>query len=426
MGLIYHRPSGENFSSAGLRRLEAGFQDIQHNMHRIILPWAKIRQQLKRALIIIFVVAGTTYLLGGPSDEGYHYRPNHSPAFVVGQRGNGLQLHKAFTCDTDEDIESIAGRGKRKWIEFEDIKFFNAFNEGKVKSHNSTLNGVLNVHIWDEICTEEVSLLRHYPLFPIMPSRRMLIETFKVRNIGRNCGARIFGYIRPIKSGNHRFSIDVSYGEVELWLSSNAQPQNAKLICSTYSNGSVAVSLKKGHSYYVEALYKVGVRTSNFEVKWSQQDNIDKFLTIDSIVLRPYFDDKGIRGNDVLLNYKVPPNLNVHKKLLFPLDEHNQVVNKKRQMIHLPFIHEEAVKDLLPSCQYNPSYTIKSKTDFHEFQGVWETHYTAVHPADAPNITLKFDDNVELVQFGNDVLDQKKAQYVVDQVMTALEKLHPR
>ena len=381
-----------------------------------MLRWTNIKSKLK-ITSSLFALLGFLYIF-----KRFQYPvAKPSPAYVIGVRRNKLPLHTAITAD--DNTGTVFHPSSE--IQKADFQLFQKSKSRlKVKAFNSDLNGVLNVHIWDEICTEKLDNLRHYPIFPNMPSRRMLVDTFKVTGIGYDCGVRIFGYIKPVKSGAYRFALSVSHGESELWLSSTMEPQDLKLICPTDSYISNPQKLNNGHAYYVEALYKIGVRTPRFEVKWSLPDDTDTFNVINSSFIKPFFDDSGVSGKEVINEFKVPPYLDIHKKLDYPPHFRTPEINKRRHMIHLPYIEEGDVENLFPTCPYNPSYIIKSGRTFW-FKGVWETHYTSVYPIDATNLTLKLKDGSRQIQFGNDVLDENRAQMIVNQVVRAVEKHRP-
>lgn len=98
-------------------------------------------------------------------------------------------------------------------------------------------------------------------------------------NIGDNYGRRIRGYICVPVSGNYTFWIS-SNDKSELWLSTDANPANKRLIGSVdgYTNPrqwdkypsqkSGSINLAANQRYYIEALHKEGVGTDHVAVGW--------------------------------------------------------------------------------------------------------------------------------------------------------------
>jgi subtilisin family serine protease len=102
-------------------------------------------------------------------------------------------------------------------------------------------------------------------------------------NIGSHYAARIRGYICPPATGEYHFWL-ASNDHSELWLSSDADPLNKKKIAFVYgatnmhewdkypSQISVAITLTKGKTYYIEALHKQGVGSDHLAVGWQLPD----------------------------------------------------------------------------------------------------------------------------------------------------------
>ncbi len=94
-----------------------------------------------------------------------------------------------------------------------------------------------------------------------------------------NYGARIHGYICPPVSGNYTFWI-ASNDHSELWLSTDDDPSHKVMIAHISgatnprqwdkfpTQKSVPITLMRGQRYYILALHKQGVGTSNLAVGW--------------------------------------------------------------------------------------------------------------------------------------------------------------
>ncbi|MFO1499385.1 MAG: DUF4082 domain-containing protein [Verrucomicrobiota bacterium] len=110
-----------------------------------------------------------------------------------------------------------------------------------------------------------------------------LLSQFEApRRSGAQYGQRVSGLLVPPKSGAYVFFI-ASDDDSELWLSSDASPQNRQLIASvsgftanrqwnkypeTQNNASAPVTLQSGQSYYMEALMKENDGEDNLAVGW--------------------------------------------------------------------------------------------------------------------------------------------------------------
>ena len=102
-------------------------------------------------------------------------------------------------------------------------------------------------------------------------------------NVGTNYGARISGYICPPETGEYIFWIS-SNDHSELWLSTDRDEANKKKIAfitgatnfrqwdKFRTQKSVAITLTKGRSYYIEALHKQGIGTDHVSVGWQLPD----------------------------------------------------------------------------------------------------------------------------------------------------------
>lgn len=106
-----------------------------------------------------------------------------------------------------------------------------------------------------------------------------------------NYGTRIRGYLRPDQSGDYTFWI-AGNDQCQLWLSTDAIPENAQMIASVPSNTplrywywdpaqeSSPIALEAGHKYFIEVLHKEGTSSDHVSVAWqgpgiSQQQVIE-------------------------------------------------------------------------------------------------------------------------------------------------------
>lgn len=146
------------------------------------------------------------------------------------------------------------------------------------------MSGKLNVHLWDHICGPYVEQLRQSPLFPRFPSRRRFTSDFTAEYQETEFGERIFGYIHTLLDGFYQFGIS-SDDTSELWLSTDIDPKNGRLIATVFSPKGIGftktgdfkkyptqisrkILLKAGRKYYIEVLHKQGKGKSHLQVLW--------------------------------------------------------------------------------------------------------------------------------------------------------------
>ena len=301
-----------------------------------------------------------------------------------------------------------------------------ASNSPQFVNTPQTAKGFLNVAIWEEICGHDMESLKQFPLFPHRPSRRLRTSSLRLHFTPEfeNFGLRIFGFLSPDDSGNYSFYV-ASSGTSELWISSDSQPENSKLIVdrtsrlSWKSNNRNTISLLAGELYYLEVLHKNGhhdeEKSHRVHVKWSLSSmRGHEPREIPSNVFIAY-DGTFDRDTGVVLP--------IHEKHRDP-SYVNEEVQRRVEMYHLPFISESDSQDLFPPCGYNPSYLVKGP--LRRYQSTWELHYTSIYPFDYSDILEnKPEGEGDFVYFGNDQLDEKTAKAIVSQVWTQIQRKHP-
>ena len=118
-------------------------------------------------------------------------------------------------------------------------------------------------------------------------------------NRSDNFGTRVRGYLYPPADGNYTFWI-YSDDHSRLWLSTNDDPANKKLICEV--NGYTAadewtkfpeqksspITLKAGQRYYIEALHRDGTGGDNLGVGWGGPTIGAGPVIIDGVYLAAY------------------------------------------------------------------------------------------------------------------------------------------
>ena len=277
--------------------------------------------------------------------------------------------------------------------------------------------GKLNVHIWEEICGNDVNSLINHMLFPQFPSRRFYTRTTRFSHVigNFNYGERIFGHMLSQSTGLHSFQI---LGEsVEVWVSTNFDPSFAKQVCKNVVDqkvGKFQLQLSAMTRYYIEILHKKGSRNGDFALTWKVPGSSD-FIELSGSdisvkLLDGYLHNGEVDSSESSLEIPV-----IHKKIRFPiLSEQEQ---QRNDLFKLPFVGSEVTNGVLPSCDYKPSYIVDH--NLTNYKGVWETHYNSLYPADETNVTRG-----GWVCLGNDVLDENEAVQIVGGYMRSLNEKH--
>ena len=132
--------------------------------------------------------------------------------------------------------------------------------------------------------TNACPLFPSFPDYPFRPSGREICSSFETpSDWGEYNLTRMRGYLHPQVSGNYRFWI-ASDNSSELWLSTDANPWNARRIAfiprfgyttprqwtAFTSQHSDVIQLKAGETYYVEALQEQTAGGENLAVAWQE------------------------------------------------------------------------------------------------------------------------------------------------------------
>lgn len=298
--------------------------------------------------------------------------------------------------------------------------------------NSSKMSGVLNLHIWNDLCGNSVELLRETPLFPRYPHERLFIRSFQTARHVDAYAQRIFGFIEPKVSGLYTFAVS-SDDTSELWLSFNENPRNLRLIASVFSPVESAwteesifskyatqqsrnIRLEANRRYYVEALHKQGSGNGRIQVNWRKPGSI-KLEPVTGEYLSAYFDDSRrngsfrdlVKGHDELQWFPSHVKQRVFKGL-----------NLKSQFNYtsFPLINRSEVKGVLNPCSYKPSYIIER--NLSRYEGVNLVHDSLIFPFD----------NTYLHQArvpwsaGNKEVDNVTVSKIVGKFMNSLHKFH--
>lgn len=151
--------------------------------------------------------------------------------------------------------------------------------------------------------TNACPLFSSFPDYPFRPSGREISGSFETpSDWGEYNLTRMRGYLHPAVSGSYRFWI-ASDNSSELWLSTDANPWNARRIAfiprfgwtaprqwtEFTSQHSDVIQLKAGETYYVEALQEQTAGGENLAVAWQQPSPGDSSISvIDGHYLTPW------------------------------------------------------------------------------------------------------------------------------------------
>lgn len=269
-----------------------------------------------------------------------------------------------------------------------------------VSYNSSNIPGVLNLHIWNDLCGLDVDRIRQTPLFPHHPHQRLFLKKFETSRPIDSYGQRIFGFIEPNVTGLYSFAIS-SDDASELWLSLDDKPSNLRLIASVFSEADSAWTedgvftkyptqrsrnfrLVAHSKYFVEALHKQAQGSGHVKVYWRKPGSL-KLESIGGEYLSSYYDDRKIKGSgfkfveqELERLYSWTPS---HMK-----QAENNGLNLRVQFNYtsLPLIDSNIVRGSLPKCLYKPSYIVEK--NLSRYEGVKLVHTSAVYPDDQTDL----------------------------------------
>ncbi|HEY0771183.1 MAG TPA: Ig-like domain-containing protein, partial [Sphingobacteriaceae bacterium] len=136
-------------------------------------------------------------------------------------------------------------------------------------------DGFIQREKWNNVSGYAVSSI---PVNTQPSSVDVLTDFIAPRNNGDSYGARIRGYVCAPETGNYVFYIS-SDDNSELWLSTDDDPANKRLIASSKwtnynewakypTQQSAEIALVKGTKYYIEALHKEAAGADHLSVGW--------------------------------------------------------------------------------------------------------------------------------------------------------------
>ena len=161
--------------------------------------------------------------------------------------------------------------------------------------------GGLNLQKWN-VCGFEVDSLRQWPSFPHSPDRQTYLHLDFVSNVNTAIGQRIFGFLTVPQTGKYQFAIS-SDDESELWLSTDKDPNNVRLIAEVHAKRpawtkpgelrkypkqiSQHIFLEEERKYFIESLHVNGRDIGHVMVLW-KPPGAEEFVNILRQYLSPY------------------------------------------------------------------------------------------------------------------------------------------
>jgi len=239
-----------------------------------------------------FTVASKSAFTPTPVDRSLFVDPNVTLTWTA---GSGSIIHRVYFGTSLQDVQAGTGGTAKGFLptpsftpgklELDKTYYWRVDESdgkqmytGDVWSFTTTRPGLGTVvmDLWEGIDGATLDLLRNSPNFPNNPTRSEKLTRFSTNDsIGDSYGGRIQGWLYVPVTGNYTFWLS-SADQGELWLSTDDDPANVKLLASepvwgsydTFSRQSDPVPLIGGSRYYIMALWKESVDWDHCQVAW--------------------------------------------------------------------------------------------------------------------------------------------------------------
>ena len=284
----------------------------------------------------------------------------------------------------------------------------------------------LDVHIWRMQCGSNVTYLRKSPFFPKYPDEGKVINDFEIEDDRVNYGQKIFGYLHPQSNGLFYFAI-TSDDTSELWISTDENPGNKRLVARVFIEKAIAwtgkdeldkypeqktkkpLYLQANTKYYVEVLHKQGSGKGFARVFWTTSNKDEDFRLITSGYLSPFLPSTLPTGP--AKKVKLHNLLSRRYKQEYQRKS-NRLSSDFLKFYSLPFVLKD---NFLPSCDYKSSFITVDKVD--RYEGMKMVFESNVFP---PDDTQMSKDTGMVWTRANRAADKEIIQSVGDDVVTAL------
>ncbi|KAJ7380352.1 hypothetical protein OS493_008804 [Desmophyllum pertusum] len=199
-------------------------------------------------------------------------------------------------------------------------------------------------------------------MFPKAPDKRLLLnKTIITNNLANTepAGLRLFGFIIPEESGLYFFA--VQFCSAEVWLSHNENWRNARKIWEAGKlsqekkdfNVSGKIGLVAGQKYFIEVVATCFRERNKIQLLWKIPTS-SAFEIINGTFLSHYVDDSGLNDSKIY-DESLPDS---------PVCASRRTSTTYFQVQReISYLSHGEVKDILPYCEYKPSYTVNHRLE---------------------------------------------------------------
>ncbi|XP_060932533.1 beta-1,4-N-acetylgalactosaminyltransferase 3-like [Limanda limanda] len=283
--------------------------------------------------------------------------------------------------------------GTEAWNDNASLKTYSVSNIWRKSISDNWYKGRANLHAFEDWCGKSIAELRKNPHYPLYPHSRSTVLKLAVIPKWTNYGLRIFGYLHPYTDGEFVFALS-SQDNSELWLSTDDSPLNLELlgwVGKTGTEWTAPGEFEKYVSQISRPLWCFLQRKYFFELLHKQDhegtDHVEvgsRFTVIESKHISLYVDESAMVVGDV---EHIPQTAASHSNT----NQSSSTVDMLREdprdvLFHVPLINSKFLQDVLPDCEYKPSYTYKG-SHLGRYQGLNYVKSSFIYPNDHTRLT---------------------------------------